>query len=43
MISLSFNPFKILFFNSLDLVSNFPYCLPNDSRYVSLDNLVLDQ
>ena len=26
-----------------DLISNSPYCFPNDSHYVSLENLVLDQ
>ena len=30
-------------FNSQDLISNSPYCLPNDSHYVSLENLVSDQ
>ena len=30
-------------YNSQDLISNSPYCLPNDSRYVSLENLVSDQ
>ena len=25
-------------FNSQDLISNSPYCLPNDSHYVSLEN-----
>ena len=30
-------------FNSQDLISNFPYCLPNDSHYVSLENLVWNQ
>ena len=30
-------------FNSKDLISNSPYCLPNDSHYVSLENLVSDQ
>ena len=29
--------------NSQDLISNSPYCLPNDSHYVSLENLVSDQ
>ena len=28
---------------SLDLISNSPHCLPNDSHYVSLENLVSDQ
>ena len=30
-------------FNSQDLISNSPYCLPYSSCDVSLDNLVLDQ
>ena len=30
-------------FNSQDLISNSPYCLPNDSHYVSLENVVLNQ
>ena len=30
-------------FNSQDLICNFPYCLPNDSHYVSLENLVPNQ
>ena len=34
---------KCLILNSQDLVSNSPYCLPNDSHYVSLENLVSDQ
>ena len=34
---------KCLTLNSQDLVSNSPYCLPNDSHYVSLENLVSDQ
>ena len=29
--------------NSQDLISNSPYCLPNDSHYVNLENLVSDQ
>ena len=29
-------------FDSKDLISNSPYCLPNDSPYVSLENLVWD-
>ena len=34
---------KCLTLNSQDLISNSPYCLPNDSHYVSLENLVSDQ
>ena len=30
-------------FNSQDLVSNSPYCLPYSSCHVSLENLVLEQ
>ena len=30
-------------FNSPDLISNSPNCLPNDSHYLSLENLVSDQ
>ena len=30
-------------FNSYDLISNSPYCLPYDSHYASLENLLLDQ
>ena len=30
-------------FTTQDLISNFPYCLPNDSHNVSLENLVSDQ
>ena len=30
-------------FNNQDLISNSPYCLPNVSHYVSLENLVSDQ
>ena len=30
-------------FNPLNLISNSHYCLPNDSHYVSLENLVSDQ
>ena len=29
--------------NSQDLISNSPYCLPNNSPFASLENLVLDQ
>ena len=29
--------------NSQDLISNSPYCLPNDSYYVNLENLVSDK
>ena len=29
--------------NSQDLIGNSPNCLPNDSHYVSLENLVSDQ
>ena len=29
--------------NPQDLISNSPFCLQNDSHYVSLENLVLDQ
>ena len=29
--------------NSQDLISNSPCCLPNDSHYVNLENLVSDQ
>ena len=34
---------KVKPFNSKDLVSNSPYCLPYSSYEVSLENLVLDQ
>ena len=34
---------EALTFNSLDHISTFPKCLPNDSHYVSLENLVWDQ
>ena len=34
---------KVKPFNSQDLISNFPYCLPYSSYEVSLENLVLDQ
>ena len=30
-------------FNSQDFIGNSPYCLPKDSHYVSLENLVSDQ
>ena len=30
-------------FNSQDLISNSPFCLPSDSHYVSLENLVSGQ
>ena len=30
-------------FNSQDLISNSPYCPPNDSHYVIVENLVTDQ
>ena len=30
-------------FNFQELISNSPYCLPNDSYNVSLENLVADQ
>ena len=29
--------------NSQDLISNSPYCLPNNSPFASLENLVSDQ
>ena len=41
-----FLPLKSIGVNPLipqDHISNFPYCLPNDYHYVSLENLVLDQ
>ena len=34
---------EALTFNSLDHISTSPNCLPNDSHYVSLDNLIWDQ
>ena len=34
---------KGYWFNSQDLIRNSPYCLPNNSHYVSLKNLVLNQ
>ena len=34
---------KVKPFNSHDLISNSPYCLPYSSYEVSLENLVLDQ
>ena len=34
---------KVKTFNSQDLISNSPYCLPYSSYEVSLENLVLDQ
>ena len=34
---------NIQLLNSQDLISNSPYCLPNDSHYESLENLVSDQ
>ena len=30
-------------FNSQDFIGNSPYCLPKDSHYVSLENLISDQ
>ena len=30
-------------FHSQDLISNSPHCLPYNSYYVSIENLVLDQ
>ena len=36
--SFDYKPLK-----SQDLISNSPYCLPNDSHFVSLENLVSDQ
>ena len=30
-------------FNSQDLISSSLYCLPNESHYVSLENLATDQ
>lgn len=35
--------FLTLQVNTQDLICNYSYCLLNDSHYVSLDNLVLDQ
>ena len=34
---------KVKPFNSQDLISNSPYCLPYSSYEVSLEDLVLDQ
>ena len=30
-------------FHSQDLLNKFPYCLPYNSYYVSLENMLLDQ
>ena len=35
--------FTSLTLNSQDLISNSPYCLPNDSHNVNFENLVSDQ
>ena len=43
MHSLLGQPTSLKLFNSQDLISNSPYCLPNSSCDVSLENLVLDQ
>ena len=40
---MSFKNERQLTLNSQDLIGNSPYCLPNDSHHVGLENLVSGQ